>query len=299
MKQKTFEICPGQPLKHGVRQVFGAEFERARDTLTDATRDPQDRVHGFRKTTKRLRSLLRLVEVELGSHFHSADQDLRDAARLFSDIRDQVVLRETAQRLGEEATTSEEHTAIERLNSALSESDGPETSLGPSLDAVQRALVLLARAQERVGAVQVRVPHLSSGLTNTYRKARARLKEARALDDDALHSLRKAIKYHRYQLRLLRAGYRPVMNAERDVALEISELLGEDHDLVVLQAALGTLELEAGTLEVVAELIEKRRERLQGQALPLCDRLLLEKPKARRKRLLGYFQQARAELRPR
>jgi CHAD domain-containing protein len=53
------------------------------------------------------------------------------------------------------------------------------------------------------------------------------------------HEWRKRVKYYRYQLKLLRDFWKPVMEALRREAVKLSDDLGDDHDLAVLVEYLG------------------------------------------------------------
>ncbi len=86
-----------------------------------------------------------------------------------------------------------------------------------------------------------------------------------------------------------------------DQADHLSELLGDDHDLAVLQQMLADEPdrfADAATRELLAALIEHRRGELQHEAMLLGPRLFLDRPKAFARRLEGYWHLWRAEGEP-
>ena len=78
---------------------------------------------------------------------------------------------------------------------------------------------------------------VAKGLERTYRRGRRAFKAA--LEEpsaEALHEWRKRVKDLWYEHTLLRELWPPVMSATGDEAHELSDRLGDDHDLVVLAA---------------------------------------------------------------
>ena len=105
--------------------------------------------------------------------------------------------------------------------------------------------------------------------------------------DEHLHEWRKRTKDLWYHLRLLRPGWRAVLEPHADQAHELSDVLGDDHDLVVLTAHLDGrgVALAGEQREQLTELIRKRRSELQEKAFALGERLFAEKPKGYARRL--------------
>jgi hypothetical protein len=89
------------------------------------------------------------------------------------------------------------------------------------------------------------------------------------------------VKDHWYHLRLLRKGWSPVLKRTAKAAHEVSDLLGDEHDLAVLgddlRANSGKL-WEPARAEFIAAMAEGRRGELFGAAVPLGRRLYAEKP---------------------
>ena len=76
-------------------------------------------------------------------------------------------------------------------------------------------------------------PLLRPGLRRAYSRGRKRYLEARAdPSDEALHEWRKRSKDLWYHLRLVRRCWPQVLDSTADEAHELSDRLGDDHDLV-------------------------------------------------------------------
>jgi CHAD domain-containing protein len=140
---------------------------------------------------------------------------------------------------------------------------------------------------------------LRPGLKRAYERGRRRYRDACAdPSDEALHEWRKRAKDLWYHLRLVRRGWPEVVGAAADEAHELSDRLGDDHDLVVLTEYLDADDqpLTAEQLDHVRRLVAERRAELQEEAFAYGERLYAEKPKPFVKRMESYWEAA--ELSP-
>ena len=127
------------------------------------------------------------------------------------------------------------------------------------------------------------------GLARTYRQGREEM--SRALADPStenVHRWRKRVKDHWYQLRILRQAWPGPLGETVAAAHELTELLGDHHDLAVLAADLRTRTGLGDTAPFEAA-IERRQSELLDAAVAIGRRLYAEKPKAFRRRLERYW----------
>jgi CHAD domain-containing protein len=108
--------------------------------------------------------------------------------------------------------------------------------------------------------------------------------------ESAVHEARKDAKKARALLRL----YRGDLDRAK-AAKALAELLGDDHDLAVLDARLG--EYPPAEVADARELVAHRREELQDEALRLGRRVYAESPKRFRQRIGRYLQAGRRDSR--
>jgi CHAD domain-containing protein len=116
-----------------------------------------------------------------------------------------------------------------------------------------------------------------------------------------LHELRKRVKDLWYQERLLRDTWPGMMKAHAGESKALSRLLGDDHDLAVLEAVLADDEVTRGVAADVGELLEliaHRREELLAEIRALGRRVYAEPPKAFRRRMRRYLRLAITEAPP-
>lgn len=101
----------------------------------------------------------------------------------------------------------------------------------------------------------------------------------------------KRVKDLWYQLLIVRNAWPEVLGETADQAHELSDLLGDHHDLAVLRDdALERRELLAnGELERLLAAISDRQDELADKAISLGERVYAEKPKAFARRLGSYW----------
>ncbi|NND04492.1 MAG: CHAD domain-containing protein [Acidimicrobiia bacterium] len=261
-------------------EVMVAGFDEVAD---DAFLD--HKVHLARKAGKRLRGLIRLCRPELGMDGYRHANDLvRDQARLLSAIRTSNVLLKTLDGLVEDNSMSTEGMRelrgllVQRHDAML---DGLRAdSAGRA--AAQRVLTELfdcvevfpspeTYGEQDLGAV-------ANVIESGYRSARKAMRKAdRSGSAHDFHEWRKGVNYLRYQLEALRGACGPpiaVLVVELD---ELSEIVGEDHDLADLLEISHTASLSVP--DGLPALVEERSRNLRATALDRGGKAFANKPK--------------------
>jgi len=290
---RAYRLNEDEPLPDGIRRIARGRIDHAIDELrgkTDST--PEEAVHEARKDMKKLRALLRLARGELGEDTFSRENAcFRDAARELAGARDSDVMLETLGALELSPGVGFE------LRKAI-EADRRRNGAGDRAGAARDALAILKEARNRVGDWPLEhdsFEAVAGGLGRTYRRGRRALKAAGAEPSvEALHEWRKRVKELWYDHTLLCALWPPVMAAAGDEAHELSELLGDDHDLAVL-ASWVSENGEAGP--ELFEAVDRRRDELQQEAFALGARVYAEKPRAFVRRLGRLWDASEAEVR--
>jgi CHAD domain-containing protein len=109
----------------------------------------------------------------------------------------------------------------------------------------------------------------------------------------ALHEWRKQVKYLHHQLRLLQAMRPDTVTEIVEELHRLSDHLGDDHDLAVLQVKVATQPSKLADKPAQQRLsakINRRRLSLQLRAMRLGSRLYDETPPQFCSGLLGYWQ---------
>jgi CHAD domain-containing protein len=286
---RKYRFESGEPLPEAIARVARGRIDDAIDELSGSTESSsEEAVHNARKDLKKLRALLRLVRGELGkSVYRRENASFRDAAAALAGLRDADVMLVTLEKLElDEALSGPLRQALEahRLR----------TGGGGREQAGGEAIEILSEARARIVDWPLEddsFAALEPGLRRMYRGGRrgwrAMQKEPTV---EGLHQWRKRVKELWYDHELLRPIWKPVMKAVGDEAHELSDLLGDDHDLAVL---LDWARNHADAPPELVEAVEMRRRDLQEQAFELGARLYADRPKVFIRRLERLYEASR------
>lgn len=295
MTSRSYRLKRKEAPAEGVRRIALGRTDKALERLEGIDEDELAvAIHGARKDLKKLRALLRLARDELGKKkLRAENRRYRDAGRLLAAGRDAEVKLETV--------TSLEHRfaglpkgAVERWEGAL-EAERDELAAAMRKDEegrIAKAIETIEGGRRKIRDWPLRADSwalVGPGLAKSYGEGRRALAEV--LGDPSpenVHEWRKRAKDHWYQLRIVHDAWPELLGETVDRVHELTDLLGDHHDLAVLaddlraRADLG----DRGALEAA---IGKRQEELLGPALDLGQRLYAEKPKAFRRRIERYW----------
>ncbi len=291
--ERRFGLLMSESTAHGLKQIALGQLDLAIELLRgESSIAPEKAIHETRKALKRLRALMRLLEGEIGAKRARRERAvLRDAGQRLAGARDAEVMVDTLEqlirrhprKLGRrrgvielrEHLRAERHAATARaLGDALTREEVSEELFA------LRARVTKWRLADRPADRLIR-----PGLEHIYRAGRTRRRAARRKSGSrAMHKWRKHVKDLRYALEALDVQDRPssllAKPARRADAL--GELLGEEHDLMVLAERVGShepLKRHRRTRRRLLRAIGRRRMRLRERALREGERLYERKPK--------------------
>lgn len=290
---------PGDDLPSAVRRMLGELC----DFVIAQLSGPADEtaVHEARKALKQARAVLRLARPGLPSaRYRMENAALRDAGRLLSDLRDSAVLIATAQ------TIAADLAAADGAGSAL---DGLIGRLQAEHDArvaaeaghVVAATDILTAVQGRLDGLAIAgdAAVLQAGVGRVYRDGRRLYRLIYTAEHPhAIHEWRKQVKYLWNQLRVLTPIWPLPLTALNEALHALSDLLGDEHDLAVLAAAVAARPdcfETAAQQTAVHDLIQTRRETLRRAAQLPAARIFAESPKAFAARLGAYYRAWQAE----
>jgi CHAD domain-containing protein len=300
----SFEVKSGESFRKGIARIAQKQLDDALELLTGTASGSRDEVvHEVRKHFKKVRAVLRLVRPHIREAVYRRENYwFRDTGRPLTEVRDAKILVEALDKLTEYFADRVRARPL----------DGVRKGLRANLREVRKRVLddqgdfatvaaLVREARDRLGDwtdVPKKWPAIGDGLKQVYEKARTAFAGATANPTvENLHEWRKQAKYLRYHLEILRPLWPEVMEKLADQADHLSELLGDDHDLAVLQQMLTDDPQRFGgeaTLELLSALIDQRRAELQSEAELLGQRLFQDRPKEFVRRLKGYWKTWRA-----
>jgi CHAD domain-containing protein len=288
----ALRLSPGDQVGDAVRRLAHERLDPAVDALgsVDAS-NVDDVIHEVRKRCKRARAALRLIRDEVGEDVYRRENDaLRDAGRLLSDVRDAAVLVEVHDDVvragampvpGFRTLLVERHEALRRQ--VLDDDTLPKV----------RAMLIAAAARiETWPLASAGWDPLAHGLERVYRRGRKAM--AVAYDEpttEHFHEWRKRAKYLRHQLAFLKGLWPEVVGGSTKAAHALSGILGDAHDLAVLEHTLADAKVHPeDEAALLFDFISSQREGLRAEARPIGLRLYAEKPSRFVGRLGSYWE---------
>lgn len=135
---------------------------------------------------------------------------------------------------------------------------------------------------------------IAPGLRKTYRAARdAMLEAVREDSDEALHEWRKRSKDLRYAIELLSRAWPEALESFSESISHLTDLLGQDHDLAVLQEIVDHDFADTGSDEaqksLLKALVSQRRSELLDEARELGRKIYAESNQQFLDRVHGYW----------
>jgi CHAD domain-containing protein len=283
----------------GVRRVARGRADSAIAHLRgEHDEEFAEAIHDARKDLKKLRSVVRLVREPLGDRSYRRENErFRDAGRLLSGTRDAEVKLETLdvlrERFGDDFPETGAAPLVEALEGerkAISRRASAEDGGGAVASAVRR----IEEGREAIGEWELGVSGfelIEDGLRRSYRRGRNRFADAAEnASPENVHEWRKRVKDLWYHLRLVREARPGKLGKAADRAHDLSDLLGDHHDLTILREDFTRRTgLPGNTGATLEELIARRQAELVGEAIPLAEKVYPKKPKRFVSRIHGYW----------
>jgi CHAD domain-containing protein len=278
----AFELTPGRPISKQLPRLARKGLRQAVNRI-DRKRAGDAAVHEARKSVKKVRAILKLLQRPLGRHYATDNDRLRMAARQLSKLRDADAMLQTFAAL------------CASYNAILTPSIQSVVSRGlrsrrralwrQAGTFVRRALRGLRRARRTVPErieTRARASAARTGFVRGYRRARAAM-EPITMESDAaqFHRWRRRVKDHWYQVRLFAPRYGTLSARVRSLR-RLETDLGDDHDLAVLRDILLEEPEKFGRAKITAIVlgcIEKRQHTLRRLALRRGRRLFAARPR--------------------
>lgn len=289
-RERRFTQLPGEPLGEALQRMALGQLDLAIELLSDSHNLPDAKaIHETRKALKRLRALVGLLREDLGERQYKHEHAiLRNAARRLASARDAEAMVETLDALLQRhpRKLARRRPLIELRKRLVAErAAATQRTLGDQATREEvlrelRGLRERARCWDLSGRPGIAI--VEHDLRRVYRQGRERERRlARGRGGaHAMHAWRKRVKDLRYAAEILHL--RPL--ARR--ADRLGEVLGEEHDLVVLLGLLpppgrAPFKGKRGkrARRALLERIARRRRRLRKRALRDGERLYRRRPK--------------------
>ncbi len=239
-----FHLFPDETIGNGLRRIAGEELDVTLLRAADDAVTVDEKVHELRTCCKKMRGLLQLLRPLMGEAFVAENARFREAARHVAADRDAAVLARTIAGLGGTATAG---------------SEIPHAETAQHVAAARRLLAECRRCLDNWPLDLDGFSAVEQGFARSYQKCLNAWNTAQHRRTDELyHRLRRRTKYHWYQLRMLEFVGDERLGARLEALYVLQQMLGEAHDLYVLETC---FETEAGDN---GELLQRAGSRKAG-----------------------------------
>ena len=279
-------------MNKAVRRLGCERLDVALNTLENAGRS--ELVHDVRKEIKKLRAVLRLVRSDIGDETYAEyTKTLRGAAGRLTALRDAEVRVGAFDSLAKNLHGKRgKHRPFPEIKSALRDLCRAEESKLFKGDALASVRDTLSSSKEQFENLKVNSrgwKAIYPGLKKIYRRNR---KMFDAADQEPspknFHEWRKRVKDLSNQLRLFRRARPRKLRGRMDDLDKLGDLLGDDHDLFMLNEFVSRKFNHAPDVRMFEDLIAARQKELRAEALKLGGQFY-EKPSRFCRKIEDYW----------
>ncbi len=292
----AYRIARRETVADGLRRVVDEQIQLATADLA-AGQDRHEAIHQARKRFKKIRGVLRLIRPALGELYATENAFYRDLGRDLARVRDAQAMVECLDALRAALPDRLGPALFDQTRAELvRQRDAAVAGVGDIEGQVANLVAAWSDARARLTswpAMKNRFTTVREGLRQTYRAGRNAMDVTLdAPSGPHFHEWRKHAKYHWYHGRLLEGIFPELMKGHRAALRNLSGLLGDDHDLTVLQDVIGATPEAFGSGEEVRRLLEvagQHQRALRSRAHALGARVYAEKPGAFAERWAAYW----------
>ena len=291
----SYQLDKDLNLKKNINIIASEELKGCIQSLENM--GIHEATHDIRKRLKKLRALARIVRDEMGEkNYKDLNIYFRDLGRELSDLRDLTAHIETVEILKERygnylyvnffsGIIKQIEKERDELEKKLRESNFFSKHLVQKLKYAQSEL---AKWPVNSNDIQIILPSIE----RVYKRGKEALaKSYKNPTKENFHEWRKRVKYLWYQTLLLQETWPQFFETLEIEIHELADLLGNDHDLMVLQVKLNSGDFatkDLRQLELLNAIINQYSETLRNNAKTKGELIYAESPANFTKRIGSY-----------
>jgi CHAD domain-containing protein len=273
-------------VRDAIRRVERERIAAAQELIRGAAQVSSSKgIHQARKQLKRARALLRLIRPDISrGRWTRVDHRLRQVARALSAVRDATVLVDTLQEFRARHVTTADSLTNVRITAHHRQAQAHDSTLASdkARKKLQRLLGEAAHDLDQWTAIHRGWKAIGPGLRAVYSEAQAAavpLRQVADCDNLTLHKARKRAQTLLHVLEFLQSAQPRRIGARIHALHELTDLLGKDHDLAVLEGTLhdsSSTRLTAAGLRGLSTAMATDRRTLKTRASRLAGEIYTE-----------------------
>jgi CHAD domain-containing protein len=293
---KQFEIDKRETFEQGIiRLLVQLNTDISRQIVSGSR--VHISIHEARKNIKKIRSILRLVRHEIGEEiYHELNTFYRESGQQVAQLRDDTSIIELLEGSKKRIKSGDLQLAIQksiRLTKKKRETEFIEFHKNKTDIQLSKAFDEKAKVLSRLQISGNPEIFIMKSLNKIYINTTKRMKLAEAEGtNEAYHNWRKQVKYLMFQMMLLKNAWPNFFNAYIIELGNLQKLLGNLHDLDILNSLVvkgDLLPLNKNQKGILLKYIYPRRASLKKQVHTIGNLLFTESSPAFSKRLLGIW----------
>ena len=290
----AFKLTKQATLDVEIQRVLCEQLDGALSELEGSRERLDEHIHECRQHLKRVRAVLRLIEPELGrGRFRRVDAAARSIARGLAAARDSAALEESFVALlkrTDAAARAPLDARLAQLSQALFPVEQRAVQASEAALSQREPLAELRAEVERLRLESTDFELVRPGFRDSFARARRALVRAEAQPtNERLHSLRTHAKRFQNQLALFEPLWPRLLRAERQEITRMTEALGADHDLSLLEQKLAGMNLDRELRAFLEGACAARKAVLRERAQKIARRVFAESPKGLASRFARYY----------
>ena len=297
----SLKIDLQEKISTNAARIMNGRLERCRAALEQ--QDAHKAIHDTRKQMKKIRAFGRLMRKEIGEKkYKMTNIYYRDISQKISEARDTAAMLNTMNLIAEDVSTDAQEKAFKDIKNHLVARKSAVSRRLKKEEVLEAIKSDLARAEKIHASWKIKHKGFSTfggGLGKTYERCQKAMKKAYKKNTvESFHAWRKRAKYLRYQVAYLReVWHKPMKSLEKELH-QLTDYLGDDHDLAVLKAHIEQMDYEDQEARTsLIFVIDHKRAAIQRLARPLGEKILLDSKKDFLKRLEFYWKKSLKEYR--
>jgi CHAD domain-containing protein len=285
----AYHFKANESVPDGIRRIVREEIDSAVGQLTNHAgnrRGRDETIHEARKSIKKIRGALRLIQPELGQIYRKENGRLGETGRQLSELRDARAIVEVFDGVVEKYRYQLKPEPARAVRRGLLKNK-QETERRLKVDSVVRravaALQMIGKDVEKWPLSTEGFEAIAPGLKNRYGRGRGAMAIARHDPiPENLHEWRKRVKDHWYHMKLVESAWTEILKARETALDDLQNSLGDDHNLVVLCDKLNADPDQYGgreNVQLFTGIMREYSNELRDKSFALGAKLYEQKPK--------------------
>jgi len=233
----AFELRRTESVSDGLRRLARKQLRSARARLGRADPPSVEAVHDARKSLKKVRAIVRLIDADTGRAVGASGKRLRSVSRKLAELRDADVMLEclsTLRRKYPEILSEHTFARVRRQLRAYTQKVARDGARDGTWRKIDRKLRTVRKKAKRWRPLHRGFGALAAGIRGAHRRGRQAMARARRRGRAAdFHEWRREMKTLWYALRLIERSS-PDVRRQVTVLRRAETWLGDDHNMVVL-----------------------------------------------------------------